>query len=59
MVSCVDFGFGVHPLHHATGSTPNQTSEALAELIAKMGDDGAANTNNNRTGVISPGGIEK
>lgn len=54
VIGFVDLGFGIHPLQQVKQSEPDQTSQALAKLIAKMGQGETETTDKNAKRVKSP-----
>ncbi len=54
VIGFVDMGFGIHPLQQLKHCEQDQTSQALAELIAKMGQDETETTDKNGKRVKSP-----
>lgn len=54
VIGFVDLGFGIHPLQQRKHSEPDQTSQALAKVIAKMGQDEKETTDKNTKRVKSP-----
>lgn len=54
VIGFVDMGFGIHPLQQVKHCEQDQTSQALAALIAKMNKGEAQTTDKNGKRVKSP-----